>query len=511
MKARPCSRRDDPYERDRLHLQAEEPWRPRQVTTSPVSIPISRSSAPSRSRRRPTTTIEVRRAEPVRPDRRVGGEPLLPNRTARRRSISVTTTLTDPRRDFRLTVLNPGGRDPAQDFSSGAIAPNDREHAPVNFHGYAACTGGAFQRDVGARDRAKATGAPAPARQISENAARPDELKRQRTNGRGCVEGNRSAPDRAATRGSRNARNVSARSSQAADGCLAATPEALAVLWADGEFIPHALSGAAIRAGIFRDPLTNDAAFLSARGNGTCLRGIISPRLLMARRSGRTVTVFRRKSARAAARSGARSAVPWRAPAASSDGCLIAIISRRWRGTRSFCKPTKRGPGTGGGRRAALPHALCGGDGAIDRLGFPQTCGLGSFVRRIGGTGGATAARSNDSIPRQWSRESQRSRRDEHELDASSRRSHAGEDSCSALAYDGCRALRSIILPARGPARACSNFSATASRTCLRQSRASASGRLRPIKQRLAESRHDRVPSTNTPLTPSSIASGIPP
>ena len=49
---------------------------------------------------------------------------------------------------FRLTVLNPGGRDPAQDFSDGAGAPDPRQHAPVNFHGYAACTGGTFQREV---------------------------------------------------------------------------------------------------------------------------------------------------------------------------------------------------------------------------------------------------------------------------------------------------------------------------------------------------------------------------
>ena len=66
----------------------------------------------------------------------------------RRRWISVTTTEPARRRDFRLTVLNPGGRDPEQDFSSGINRPDDGGHAPVNFHGYAACTGGVFQREV---------------------------------------------------------------------------------------------------------------------------------------------------------------------------------------------------------------------------------------------------------------------------------------------------------------------------------------------------------------------------
>ena len=57
---------------------------------------------------------------------------------------------------FRLAVLNPGGRDPEQDFASGA-AGTDAAHAPVNFHAYAACTGGTFFRDV---QHAKQVGLP---------------------------------------------------------------------------------------------------------------------------------------------------------------------------------------------------------------------------------------------------------------------------------------------------------------------------------------------------------------
>ena len=49
--------------------------------------------------------------------------------------------------DTTVAVLNPAGRDPEQDFSAAA-EPNEREHAPVNFHAYAACTGGTFFRDT---------------------------------------------------------------------------------------------------------------------------------------------------------------------------------------------------------------------------------------------------------------------------------------------------------------------------------------------------------------------------
>lgn len=48
---------------------------------------------------------------------------------------------------FRLTVLNPGGRDEAQDFPDGA-GETALPHPPTNFHAYAACTRGSFQRDT---------------------------------------------------------------------------------------------------------------------------------------------------------------------------------------------------------------------------------------------------------------------------------------------------------------------------------------------------------------------------
>jgi hypothetical protein len=48
---------------------------------------------------------------------------------------------------FRLTVLNPGGRDPEQHFPDDA-GETAQAHQPTNFHAYAACTRGSFHRDV---------------------------------------------------------------------------------------------------------------------------------------------------------------------------------------------------------------------------------------------------------------------------------------------------------------------------------------------------------------------------
>lgn len=48
--------------------------------------------------------------------------------------------------NFRLAVLNPAGRDVEQHFEDANTGED--EHAPVNFHGFAACTRGAVFRDA---------------------------------------------------------------------------------------------------------------------------------------------------------------------------------------------------------------------------------------------------------------------------------------------------------------------------------------------------------------------------
>jgi len=51
----------------------------------------------------------------------------------------------DDATDFRLSVLNPGGRDLEQYFDQPA-APEAKTHPPVNFHAFAACTRGSVHR-----------------------------------------------------------------------------------------------------------------------------------------------------------------------------------------------------------------------------------------------------------------------------------------------------------------------------------------------------------------------------
>jgi len=46
---------------------------------------------------------------------------------------------------FRLSVLNPGGRDLEQYFDE-PVGPDGAGHPPINLHAFAACTGGSFHR-----------------------------------------------------------------------------------------------------------------------------------------------------------------------------------------------------------------------------------------------------------------------------------------------------------------------------------------------------------------------------
>lgn len=48
---------------------------------------------------------------------------------------------------FRLTILNPAGRDPEQRFDDPP-GPADGQHPPINFHAFAACTRGVFHYDT---------------------------------------------------------------------------------------------------------------------------------------------------------------------------------------------------------------------------------------------------------------------------------------------------------------------------------------------------------------------------
>lgn len=290
------------------------------------------------------------------------------------------TTTDDAARAFRLTVLNPGGRDPAQDFSLGIDAPNDSEHAPVNFHGYAACTGGAFHRDV---RRAVEAGRPVLLLlrgdfRVTQRALL--DLKQHRLpvvvslkeTGLHQIARQLADPRRAA-----RFREIV----QAADGCLAATPEALS-FYGTGRFIPTPYPVHDSRWDFSRPFGERSGIFVGTREWDVPSRHHLAV-LVLALSTGEPVTVFdenprrcRKMLAALGLSLGSLRVIERRLPYQD----YLAEMARH----KIVLQADKSAvPGQVAGDALLCRMPCIGGDGAIERLAFPQTSGHGRSLGEL--------------------------------------------------------------------------------------------------------------------------------
>ncbi len=287
--------------------------------------------------------------------------------------------------EFRLTVLNPGGRDPRQDFGPGIAAPNDAEHAPVNFHGYAACTRGAFHREV---KLAVAEGAPvllllrgdfkASERALHELKSRglPVVISLKET-GLHQIEQQLGDPKRAA-----RFRSLV----QEADGCLGATPEAIQ-FYGRGRFIPTPYPMAESGWDFSRSLGERKGIFVGTREWDIPSRHHLAA-LALALQTGEAVTVFDPRPRLCRKRLSAlglpldrlnliEGRLPYRDYLAEMARHKLVLQADR-----------SAVPGQVAGDALLCRMPCLGGDGAIDRIGFPRTSGFG---RSLGELAGLTA------------------------------------------------------------------------------------------------------------------------
>ncbi len=292
----------------------------------------------------------------------------------------MTTTRRDAADDFRLTVLNPGGRDPAQDFASGVPGPNDKGHAPVNFHGYAACTRGAFHHDA---KRAIEAGRPVLLLlrgDFKETRRALLALKKQglpvaislKETGLHQIARQLGDPKRA-----EHFRAIV----QAADGCLAATPEALP-FYGTGQFIPTPYPIADPRWDFSRPSNERSGIFVGTREWDVPSRHHLAA-LALALGLGEPVTVFDEDPRRC------RKVLS----ALGLPTGLLRILERRLP-YRDYLAEMARHKIVLQADKSAVPGQvagdalLCrlpcvGGDGAIERLAFPATCGHGRSLGEL--------------------------------------------------------------------------------------------------------------------------------
>ena len=286
--------------------------------------------------------------------------------------------------DFRLAVLNPGGRDPEQHFSEANIA-SGKMHAPVNFHAYAACSGGAVFRET---KRALASGWPVLLMLRGDFRASERALalvkKAKRSVAVAFKEtGLHQIADQLSDAG-KFERFV--KIARAADGCIASTPEAAELIRAvRGEsvaFIPTPCPiedenwnwSADHRAGIFVGTREFDvpsrnhlAAMVAAKTLSDVTR--------------EPVTVFnldRRRCARLIAQIGFR-----KIRVHEKRASYRAYLGEVARHKIIFQLDRSRVPGQVAGD-ALLCRSVCvGGDGATDRIAFPETCGEGRSMEEM--------------------------------------------------------------------------------------------------------------------------------
>jgi hypothetical protein len=298
--------------------------------------------------------------------------------------------------DFRLTVLNPSGRDPEQHFRDG-LAPGEGEHPPVNFHAYAACTCGAYHYDT---RRAIAEETPILLLLRGEFRASGralDELKKHQRKVVVSLKetGLHQIAQQLCDRGklSRFMRILAQ-----ADGCIASTPEAAEIYqrtrWehnpATVAFIPTPYPVEDRRWHFSVPPEEQSGIFVGTREFDVPSRNHFAA-VLVARQlceaTGEPVTVVnldRYKARR----------LLWELKFPEGKFCLIEEEKSYTDYLRNVARnklvlqlDRSHVPGQVAGD-ALLTRTVCvGGDGATERIAFPKTCGVGRGINKIASIG----------------------------------------------------------------------------------------------------------------------------
>jgi hypothetical protein len=290
---------------------------------------------------------------------------------------------------FRLTVLNPGGRDSEQQFPDGA-GETAEPHPPTNFHGYAACTHGSFHREI---KRALAEATPIVLLLRGDFSATERALAALQKEGRVVAVSLKETglhqiaeQLRESTRLARFLRIVSR-----ADSCIAPTPEAAdlyrAIRGPDRvAFIPTPYPIDDRRWNFARPIDERSGIFIGTREWNVPSRNHLGA-LLLARRlseqTGERITVFnfdRRKGLRLLASLGLASE-------------KLRVLDRRLSYPsylREIAKhkivlqlDTSFVPGQVAGDALLCRVPCVGGNGAVDRLAFPESCGFARSIDHI--------------------------------------------------------------------------------------------------------------------------------
>ena len=298
--------------------------------------------------------------------------------------------MANPAALFRLTVLNPGGRDDAQDFRDGA-GETALPHAPTNFHAYAACTHGSFQREPNA---AVAQNTPVLLLLRGDFAASERALETLQTAGRFVAVSLKETGLHQIAGQLQNSARLARfiRIARKANACLAPTPEAADLYRAiRGDdrvaFIPTPYPVDDPRWDFSRPTDQRAGIFVGTREWDVPSRNHLAALLLAHRLSettGEPVTVFDHDGRR-----GARllSEIGFSQEKLRVLNKMMAYpdyLREVARHKIVLQLDTSFVPGQVAGDALMCRIPCVGGNGAIDRLGFPETCGLNRSINEVG-------------------------------------------------------------------------------------------------------------------------------
>jgi hypothetical protein len=293
------------------------------------------------------------------------------------------------RGNFRLTVLNPGGRDDVQDFPDGA-GETALPHPPTNFHAYAACTRGSFRRET---TDAIAQKTPVLVLLRGDFSASERALKTLQNAGRFVAVSLKetglhqiAAQLQNSTRLARFVRIV-----QKADACLAPTPEAADLYRAlrgneRAAFIPTPYPVDDPRWDFSRPIEQRSGILVGTREWDVPSRNHLAA-LIVARRlsenTGEHVTVFDYEG-----RKGARllSEIGFGTGKLRVLNKMLAYpdyLREMARHKIVLQLDTSFVPGQIAGDALLCRVPCAGGNGAIDRLAFPETCGFARSINEV--------------------------------------------------------------------------------------------------------------------------------
>ena len=294
--------------------------------------------------------------------------------------------------DFRLTVLNPGGRDPEQHFQE-TTGPGEGEHPPINFHGYAACTRGVFHHDP---RRAIAEGTPVLLLLRGEFRASERALGELQKQGRTVVVSLKETGlhqiaqqlcDRAKL--SRFMRILAQ-----ADGCIATTPEAAEIYrrarWKDNPntvaFIPTPYPVKDKQWNFSVPPDKQSGIFIGTREWDVPSRNHFAA-LLVARQlcetTGEPITVVNLDGYKARRLLWELKFPEGRFRVIEEEKPYPDYLRVMARHKLILQLDRSHVPGQVAGDSLLTRLACVGGDGAIERIAFPKTCGEGRSISEI--------------------------------------------------------------------------------------------------------------------------------